>query len=283
MKKILLAYIPVLHKGYIDLISSEKFDMVCVIGRGIISEINMDYIKRKDSIRSISSEMIVSAIRSWNIVKEVREIDLFELETFKSINGVDIVLPDEDISHLLAEKYFPNKKVNFKSIFLRWHRNNVADQDMADNYQSILVSDFESEIMDLAVKEAFKSADWWRQIGAVLVKDKKVLFITHNKHLPDEQSPYVFGDPRSIFKRGVHVELSTSEHAEASIIAEAANKGVALKGTTLFTTDFPCPPCAKLIAHSGIKKMFFKNGYAVLDGASILKQAKVEVIRVKFD
>ena len=49
----------------------------------------------------------------------------------------------------------------------------------------------------------------------------------------------------------------------------------------MIVTDFPCPPCAKLVAYSGIKKLFYLKGYAMLDGERILKDAGVEIIKIK--
>jgi dCMP deaminase len=48
----------------------------------------------------------------------------------------------------------------------------------------------------------------------------------------------------------------------------------------MFVTDFPCPPCAKLIAGAGIAKLYFVEGYAVLDGQDVLEAAGVEIVQV---
>jgi dCMP deaminase len=49
----------------------------------------------------------------------------------------------------------------------------------------------------------------------------------------------------------------------------------------MYVTDFPCPPCAKLIAAAGVKRLYFREGYAVLDGESVLEAAGVEVRQVR--
>jgi dCMP deaminase len=131
-----------------------------------------------------------------------------------------------------------------------------------------------------AHQAATKSSDWWRHVGAVLVKDEKIILSTFNTHVPSEQMPYVNGDPRSNFSKGVHLELSTAIHAEARLIAQAAKEGVSLDGASLYVTTFPCPPCAKLVAYAGIKKLYFDEGYGVLDGEQILKQQGVEIVQV---
>jgi dCMP deaminase len=49
----------------------------------------------------------------------------------------------------------------------------------------------------------------------------------------------------------------------------------------LYVTVFPCPPCAKLIAYSGIKNVYCGGGYGVLDGEDILKSRGVKVFFVE--
>jgi dCMP deaminase len=77
----------------------------------------------------------------------------------------------------------------------------------------------------------------------------------------------------------VNLELSTAVHAEARLIAEAARDGVATRGAVMYVTDFPCPPCAKLIAGAGVARLYFRTGYAVLDGEDVLRAAGVEVLQ----
>ncbi len=48
----------------------------------------------------------------------------------------------------------------------------------------------------------------------------------------------------------------------------------------MYVTDFPCPPCAKLIAAAGVERVYFRDGYAVLDGEDVLREAGVELLRV---
>jgi len=54
-----------------------------------------------------------------------------------------------------------------------------------------------------------------------------------------------------------------------------------LSGADFYVTVFPCPDCTKLIAFSGVKRLFFKGGHASLDGVDILKAKGVEIIKVE--
>ncbi len=99
--------------------------------------------------------------------------------------------------------------------------------------------------------------------------------------MPDEQLPNIFGDTRALFSKGDRIEYVTSAHAEVGVLGEAARRGIATEGAELYVTDFPCPYCARLIAKSGIKKLYFLKGYAVLEGDVFLKEAGVELIKVE--
>ena len=137
-------------------------------------------------------------------------------------------------------------------------------------------------MMKLAQSSAQKSSDFWRQVGAVLVgQDGEVISAGSNRHMPDDQTPYIMGDTRGLFHKGQHMELSTAAHAESSLIAKAAKQGISLEGASLYVTDFPCPYCARMIAMSGIKKLYFSKGYAVMDGQEVLKQANIKISKVE--
>lgn len=68
-----------------------------------------------------------------------------------------------------------------------------------------------------------------------------------------------------------------TSHAEAGAIAFAARKGVALEGSTLYTTLSPCLSCAKLIVNSGISRVVYQQKYRDESGLALLKQAGVIV------
>lgn len=89
------------------------------------------------------------------------------------------------------------------------------------------------------------------------------------------------GDPRAIFNKGVHIELSSYLHAEAHVIAEAARRGIATEGADLYVTTFPCPVCAKLLAATGIARLYYRDGYSVLDGEEVLLGAGIEIVQAQ--
>ena len=136
--------------------------------------------------------------------------------------------------------------------------------------------------MGAAFREAEKSPDWWRQIGAIALKDGKILLTGFNKPVPSKDYTLgPFGDPRSNFDAGIGFEISKAIHAEAGVIATAARRGLPLEGASLYITTFPCPVCAKSIAASGIKRVYYSKGYSLLDAEDVLRAAGVEIVLVK--
>jgi dCMP deaminase len=277
MSKIVIVYIPVLHEGYRKLLNLHKdADTVFVWGKELISESN--YLQKE--IRALEPELIVKSLENWGFSAEIKILDLNNLKEVVVFNG-KIILPDDDISHLFAEKYLTGKEIVYENIFLRWDRNNSVRENKIANDQVITSDEFSRKIIALAKIEAEKSSDWWRQVGAVIIKKGKILLVGHNHHVPSDQTPYIDGDPRNCFHKGEYLELSTAIHAEAGLIAEAARKGISLEDSEIYVTTFPCPPCAKLIAYSGLKRIYYKEGYGVLDGEGIMKEKGIEIIWVQ--
>lgn len=273
MKKILLAYIPVLHQGYIELFARHSnVKEFWILDREITNQVKPH---RKD-IRAIAPEKIAQALESWQLFEKVKVAKTQDLASLNT-EGTLVVMPDEVLLHSLAKEHFPNAKHTFDTIFLMWDQKNIVEKKKVTPHKELNHQDF----MQLARNEASQSADWWRHVGAVVVKDGTVLLKARNTHLPSDHEPYIHGDPRASFSKGVNIELGTAIHAEAGIIAQAAKQGISLEGCELYVTDFPCPPCAKLVAHSGIKTVYFEKGYSVLDGEDVLRDAGVEVVRVK--
>lgn len=276
MSKIIFAYIPVLHDGYKKFIEKNlPTDRLFLWGQDLINE--SDYLAKE--IRALAPEYIKKSIDSWNLGIDVGVLNNTNLKEVTDFNG-EIIMPDDDISHNFAEKSLVGKKVSFDGIFLRWDRRNSVRENKIANDQTVTSDEFSKKMIVSAEKESEKSSDWWRHVGGIVVKNGEIVLVGHNHHVPSEHIPYANGDPRNAFHKGEYLELSTAIHAEAGLIAEAARRGLSLEGALIYVTTFPCPPCAKMIAYSGIKKIYYKEGYGVLDGEGIMKEKGVEIIQV---
>ena len=71
-----------------------------------------------------------------------------------------------------------------------------------------------------------------------------------------------------------------SAHAEANAVAQAARMGIAVDGSTLYCTTRPCAPCAKLLAQSGVIKVFYELDYDDPDDGWLLDILPMERLEV---
>lgn len=280
MSNVTIIHVPVIHQGYIDFIKKEKIDVVLVIGQSLQNEFSerVSPMFIRDP-RKVDSGYVCECLHLAIPGVSFMLIDNVDLLVKILGSYENFVLPDEDISYYLSGVYLPNKSIKFADTHLRWDMRRVYKDSPVD--EDVLCTDDEKNIvyMEKAKKLAPKSNDWWRQIGCVLITNDGQEIVGYNRH-PDNLSLEALGDPRSNFNAGVSFELSTAIHSEATAIAYAARYGFSLEGASIFVTTFPCPVCAKLIAESGIKEIYFEQGYSILDGESILKQNKVKIYRV---
>ena len=281
MKQILIAYVPVLHRGYQEFFAKyEQSELYILDKEELLDFEELEYLKK--DIRVLDLSLAVQAVKSWNIFNIVKSIKLSEIDQLID-SEVQFVFTNDDIGHFIANKFFAktvNKK--FESIFLRWDKNLMSSQNEVPKGVMISKEEFEQKSMIKAFVEAGKSSDWWRHVGGVISKNGQVIMAGCNQHLPTNDQQYKNSDPRISYTSGVGADFSSSIHAEANLIALAAKKGIALDGAEIFVTTFPCPVCAKQIAVSGIKKVYYAKGYAVLDGLEILRAFGVEIVLVQF-
>ena len=199
-----------------------------------------------------------------------------------AVTGDPLVLPDEAIMRDIAARYRldAGRTVLFDRTFLRWDRDWATAKTPVSFDGEITIAELPRELLGRAEAIAGRSSDWWRQVGAVAARDGRVLGCAWNRHHPTEYAPYMSGDPRDAFERGVRADLSTAIHAEAALIAGAARDGTSLAGADLYTTTFPCPACARLIAEAGFQRCFFAGQYSVLDGEQTLRARGIGLVWV---
>jgi len=149
---------------------------------------------------------------------------------------------------------------------------------------------------DMAVLVAAQSTCCRLQVGAVMVKDGRVISIGFNgvpsgqrhcdEHFKEIYQKEFTGKHKSFedfiktkdfFE--IHGAFSNDNelHAEQNAILFAAKNGIATEGSHLYITLSPCINCAKIIIVSGIKKVFFKELYdRSQEGINFLNKNGVE-------
>jgi dCMP deaminase len=145
--------------------------------------------------------------------------------------------------------------------------------------------------MDTAERFAELSSAVRLQVGAVVVKDNRIISIGYNgmpagwtnecEHVVDVAKT----DPRYDYNNFTK-ELKTKDeviHAEANAIIKLARDGESGNGSSLFCTHAPCIHCAKLIHGAGIEKVYYRHSYRDEDGVSFLQKCKINVEKVDFN
>ncbi len=131
-------------------------------------------------------------------------------------------------------------------------------------------------IADLA---ATRSTCLRRQVGAVVVKEKRILATGYN------------GAPRGLahcldigclreelgIPSGERHELCRAIHAEQNAVVQAATSGVDITGSTIYTTTFPCSLCSKIIINSGIARIVCRTGYPDDLSRQLLREAQIKI------
>ena len=133
--------------------------------------------------------------------------------------------------------------------------------------------------MDVAESFAKLSSAVRLQVGAIVVKDDRIISIGYNG-MPsgwDNCCEEVLREDEV----GFQVTKTKPEvlHAEANAITKLARSSESGLGATIFVTHSPCIECAKLIYQSGISTVYYKTSYRSDDGINFLKKSKVEVIK----
>ena len=273
-RPVIIAYVPVLHAGYKRLFDKDPTAKIYVLGPELIGE--FDQLRKE--LRALKPADAVTALKGWG--RSAQVLDIAMLKQLANA-GADVIMPDEDICHELAEKYLSGAKISYETIFLRWDRRRMeANSDPLDPDRTISEDEFDREMLAKAVEQSAKSTNIWRRVGAVVVKDGAAILSASNRHEPLPHANWVDGDPRGNANRGVAIATSTDMHAEARVIAEAAKRGLSLEGVKLYVTTFPCSVCAKLVANSGVAQCYYAQGYTDLDGQEVLKAHGVELIHV---
>ena len=142
---------------------------------------------------------------------------------------------------------------------------------------------WEDYFMDIAMLVARRSTCLRRAVGAIIVKDKRILSTGYNGAPTGVRHCAEVGCLREKLgiESGKMHELCRGIHAEQNAIIQAAYHGVSLKGASVFCTNLPCSICAKMIINAGIDKIYYRSGYADELSKDMLQEAHIELIHLE--
>lgn len=135
--------------------------------------------------------------------------------------------------------------------------------------------------MDITKLVARRSTCIRRTVGAIIVKDQRILATGYNGASMGISHCSVTGCLREKLNvpSGQRHELCRGIHAEQNAIIQAALHGVSIKDAVLFCTNQPCSICTKMIINAGINRIYYKEGYADELSLEMLQEANVEIIK----
>jgi dCMP deaminase len=136
---------------------------------------------------------------------------------------------------------------------------------------------FIDAFMDVANRFAKLSSARRLQVGAIIVKDDRIISIGYNG-MPAGWDNNCEEEMK--WPNGHIAHLTTKPeviHAEANAIAKLAKSTESGNGAVMFLTHAPCMDCAKQIYTAGINKVYFNRFYRDDKGINFLKQCNVEI------
>jgi len=148
--------------------------------------------------------------------------------------------------------------------------------------------DWGSYFMEIARIVSMRSTCLRRNVGAVIVKDKRILATGYNGAPSGLKHCIEVSCLREQMKiaPGERHELCRGLHAEQNAIIQAAYHGVSIYGAHLYCTHLPCSICIKMLINAGISEVYYEDGYPDALSLSLIEESdillrKIERVKVK--
>ncbi|MBR1770207.1 MAG: AAA family ATPase [Bacteroidales bacterium] len=261
-------------KGLLDM--AKKEDKNCII-ESIRNVKEIKYLKEHSEFLLFSVDADIKT-RYERITQRGSETDSVSFETFCKNEEREMESNDENKQNiracmLLADFSF-NNDGDFSAL-----RNQV--EQIMDKVQYKMRPSWDEYFLGI-VKTVSKRATCNRgRSGCVIVKDRQILvtgYVGSPTGLPhcDEVG--------HLFRKNIDDDGNISNHcvrtvhAEQNAICQAAKRGIALEGATLYCTMTPCRTCAMMIINCGIKRVVCQNKYhSGKDTEEMFKQAGIQL------
>ena len=133
--------------------------------------------------------------------------------------------------------------------------------------------------MEIAALVARRSTCIRRAVGAVIVKNRRILATGYN----GAPSGIAHCAEKGCLREAMNVasgqrhELCRGIHAEQNAIIQAAYHGVPIQGSILYCTNLPCVICTKMIINAGINEICYEDGYADDLSRALLEEAGIHL------
>ena len=133
--------------------------------------------------------------------------------------------------------------------------------------------------MEIAGIVAKRSTCLRNQVGAVIVREKRILSTGYNGAPRNLEHCLDIGCIRqqNNIASGTRHELCRAVHAEQNAIIQAAIHGVSIENAIVYCTHQPCILCAKMLINSNVKKVIYGTDYPDKEALKFFEKAQVEV------
>ena len=134
-------------------------------------------------------------------------------------------------------------------------------------------------VMDIVRDVATRSTCRRRKVGAILVKDKRIIATGYNGGPTGLAHCLEIGCLREQLgiPSGQQHELCRGVHAEQNAIIQAARYGVHTDGSVLYCTTQPCVQCTKMLLNAGVTEIVFSEGYPDGLALQLLEESGITV------
>ena len=133
--------------------------------------------------------------------------------------------------------------------------------------------------LTIALEVRRRSTCLRRQVGAVLVKEKRILATGYNgapRHIRHCSEVGCLREKKGV-PSGERHELCRGLHAEMNALLQAALYGITVKGATIYTTSSPCSLCAKMLINADVERVVCLEDYADDLAAEMFEEAGIRV------
>jgi len=163
----------------------------------------------------------------------------------------------------------------------------IKKEKNIENTKNITISkkserpDWREYFMEIARLVSLRSSCIRRKVGAVIVKDKRILATGYNgvpKNIKHCNNDNCIRSKLNI-PSGQRHELCRGLHAEQNAIIQAALYGISIAGADIYCTTQPCIVCAKMLINADIKTIYFSGDYPDKLSLQMLKAAKIKMVK----
>ncbi len=142
--------------------------------------------------------------------------------------------------------------------------------------------DYDTYFMNMAFLIATRTTCFRRTVGAVIVKDQRILSTGYNgapRGVKDCRELGFCIRKKENVPSGQRHELCRGVHAEQNAVANAAYFGVAINGASIYMTESPCNICTKILINAGIREIIYARHYMDDLSSELLKESNITVKR----